>query len=203
MYSIFVFCFASYINIICSQNPIDVTIDTSQISSWTISPHLESVGIEYINHQIYGNGLYSQMIFGESFEEVSGKHTSNINVPISQQEYISCGKGRTNNTYLVDNISEMWMAQINNGGNNNYNLLSQYNAYKLINNASTAFNGNQYQQINFDNNLATNGYKSVGITNYGLNCQLGLFFVANKDYNGFIYLRNPTNNTIDVELNIL
>ena len=62
---------------------VDVTIDPSKISTWTISTNLESVGIEYLNHEIYGNGLYAQMIFGESFEEVAGSVTTPTSTAIA------------------------------------------------------------------------------------------------------------------------
>ena len=62
--------------IVSSQNQlINIIYDIDKPSMFNISNILESVGIEYINHEIYGFGLYAQMIFGESFEEVSGSIT--------------------------------------------------------------------------------------------------------------------------------
>lgn len=54
----------------CSAEPADKTIleiDPSQVVH-RVSPLLYGACIEDVNHEIYG-GLYSQMIFGESFQE--------------------------------------------------------------------------------------------------------------------------------------
>eukprot|EP01084_Bolivina_argentea_P173338 300219_1 len=354
----------SYLTVIVAISSIalsvDVTVDPSQISTWTISTILESVGIEYLNHEIYGNGLYAQMIFGESFEEHAGSYSpsdntksiasainthevirhcdfdlyatslnngnedfifqqispglngatdsvsfestnyhgyyialdtkngletgrlgiikstnsvtyndtatfkqvaalnsnsnqvsftafgqfngyyitangqlkggcagnykspdsdvalvqnpsnkdaaswqiiSGNNGPPSENGYISCGAGRAVSTSQVDNISEMWMIDTNLGSKNS-DILQSNSAYKLVNDESNAFNGAQYQRINFASILSSNGFTNIGIANYGLNCQLGLFFVGGKDYNGYIYLRNPTTNVISVTVSL-
>jgi len=46
---------------------VSINVDASQITG-RVSPLLAGVCIEDVNHEIYG-GLYSQMIFGESFQE--------------------------------------------------------------------------------------------------------------------------------------
>ncbi len=48
---------------------ISVTVDT-KVRLHSVSPYLAGACIEDVNHEIYG-GLYSQMIFGESFQEPS------------------------------------------------------------------------------------------------------------------------------------
>src|SRR5436853_5080080 len=50
---------------ICEDAAIDIHADQVLKS---ISPLLSGICIEDVNHEIYG-GLYSQMIFGESFQE--------------------------------------------------------------------------------------------------------------------------------------
>lgn len=50
-----------------SAAPVAIHIDPSR-ELGRLSPHLTAACIEDVNHEIYG-GLYSQMIFGESFQE--------------------------------------------------------------------------------------------------------------------------------------
>ena len=84
----------------------------------------------------------------------------------------------------------MWMIDTNLGIVNS-NMLQTNGAYKLVN-SNESFNGVQYQRINFATPLSNNGFSRVGIANYGLNCQLGMFFVAGKDYMDiFIYEIQP------------
>ena len=47
----------------------DVSVNANAVISH-ISPHMTGVGMEDVNHEIYG-GIYSQMIYGESFQEPS------------------------------------------------------------------------------------------------------------------------------------
>jgi alpha-L-arabinofuranosidase len=47
----------------------DVDVDANTVISH-ISPHMTGVGMEDVNHETYG-GIYSQMIYGESFQEPS------------------------------------------------------------------------------------------------------------------------------------
>ena len=53
----------------CASHSQEITIDVhaDQVLH-TVSPHLTGACIEDVNHEIYG-GIYSQMIFGESFQE--------------------------------------------------------------------------------------------------------------------------------------
>ena len=52
------------------QVRLKLDVDTTSASSWRMAERLQAVGLEYLNHEIYG-GLYSQMVFGESFEEAA------------------------------------------------------------------------------------------------------------------------------------
>ena len=53
----------------CAVRAQEITIDVhaDQVLH-KVSPHLTGACIEDVNHEIYG-GIYSQMIFGESFQE--------------------------------------------------------------------------------------------------------------------------------------
>lgn len=52
---------------LASGEPVTIRIDASR-ELHRLSPWLAGACIEDVNHEIYG-GLYSQMIFGESFQE--------------------------------------------------------------------------------------------------------------------------------------
>ena len=62
-------CTVTLILSLLAQTPGGTTlrIDANQITN-RITPHMTGSCIEDVNHEIYG-GIYSQMIFGESFEE--------------------------------------------------------------------------------------------------------------------------------------
>jgi hypothetical protein len=82
--------------------------------------------------------------------------------------YIGCGFGRTNNTQLLDGISFMWMGLTEGSATANYDLAM---------NTPSAFNGLQYQHMAF-----VSGSGRVGLANYGLDCQLGMYFVEGNEY---------------------
>lgn len=50
-----------------SAQPVTITIDPSKVTH-ELTPYMTGVCLEDVNHEIYG-GLYSQMIYGESFQE--------------------------------------------------------------------------------------------------------------------------------------
>jgi 3-keto-disaccharide hydrolase/alpha-L-arabinofuranosidase-like protein len=53
----------------CASHSQEITIEVhADRVLHTVSPHLTGACIEDVNHEIYG-GIYSQMIFGESFQE--------------------------------------------------------------------------------------------------------------------------------------
>ena len=51
--------------------PIPIRVGATVVA--TRSQFLGGLGIEEANHQLYG-GLWSQMVFGDSFEEPGGAH---------------------------------------------------------------------------------------------------------------------------------
>ena len=52
----------------CASHAQEITVDVRGSGGRTVSRHLTGACIEDVNHEIYG-GIYSQMIFGESFQE--------------------------------------------------------------------------------------------------------------------------------------
>ena len=126
-------------------------------------------------------------------------YLAEYNYSLSSSTYFGCGNGRTEDINLVDGISKMWMASYS-PNTVNSSLLQKYNVYSLIMDEKEAFNGNQFQRINFSKSLSN--VKTVGIANYGLLCQLGMYFVENKDYNGYLYLKTLPSQITDIKLQI-
>eukprot|EP01084_Bolivina_argentea_P222550 376669_1 len=124
-----------------------------------------------------------------------------FNYPLTENSYYGCGNGRTTDINYVDNISKMWMAYYL--GNKTY-ILQQHSAFTLVTNQSDSFNGNNYQTINFSSILSNQyGIKEIGISNHGLNCQLGHYFTPNTTYSGYLYLKNVYKNmNIQVKISI-
>jgi len=53
--------------VLCVAQGVAIRVDARDAGK-PVSPYLTGACIEDVNHEIYG-GLYSQMIFGESFQE--------------------------------------------------------------------------------------------------------------------------------------
>jgi len=47
---------------------LELSVQAKNRSEFKVPAHFSAVGVEFLNHEFYG-GLYSQLIFGESFEE--------------------------------------------------------------------------------------------------------------------------------------
>ncbi len=105
--------------------------------------------------------------------------------PIEQQGYIGCGFGRSNDTQLLNDISFMWMGTTSGSAVADFTLVS----------SADAFNGDQYQHVEF-----VSGTGRVGLANYGLDCQLGLYLVEGNSYSGFVYVRTNSLVTFTVSL---
>ncbi|MDR3459712.1 MAG: DUF1080 domain-containing protein [Verrucomicrobiae bacterium] len=73
------FALAIALAIVCSPSQAKAQLASISVNSrqvlHTNSPYLTGACIEDVNHEIYG-GLYSQMIFGESFQEPGSSSTS-------------------------------------------------------------------------------------------------------------------------------
>jgi alpha-L-arabinofuranosidase len=61
---------------VCHADEAQITVDPAKILA-PVSPYLTGVCMEDVNHEIYG-GIYSQMIFGESFQEPEGTAGSGV-----------------------------------------------------------------------------------------------------------------------------
>ncbi|HZL34032.1 MAG TPA: alpha-L-arabinofuranosidase C-terminal domain-containing protein [Tepidisphaeraceae bacterium] len=128
----------------------------------TVSRYMTGACIEDVNHEVYG-GIYSQMIFGESFQEPPAK--ANDNKARKSAVEPSVGKGTAN-------VSGMWRPFHRGSPTGSFALSTQH-----------PFIGNQSQRITF---LA--GAGEIGIENKGLN-HWGMSFVAGKPYEGHLWVR--------------
>jgi len=120
--------------------------------------------LEDVNHEIYG-GLYSQMLFGESFQELPMQIDSK---GLSGQ--ISCKALRTE---LKDESPIRSWQPVKKG-----NAMGVFGIDK-----ANPFVGNQSQQITF-----VSGTGVIGIENRGLNKE-GLYLQGRKSYEGIIYAK--------------
>ena len=62
-------CFAMILNIVHFTHAMTITAHADRVLG-SISPFMVGAGIEDVNHELIG-GIYTQMLWGESFEEAS------------------------------------------------------------------------------------------------------------------------------------
>jgi alpha-L-arabinofuranosidase len=130
----------------------------------TSSPLMTGACLEDVNHEIYG-GLYSQMIFGESFQEEPMQVYAE---GLSGQ--LSC---KAPGTELVNESTIRSWQPVKTG-----NVIGTFGINK-----TDPFVGNQSQQISF-----ISGIGAIGIENRGLNRE-GLYISGQKPYEGEIYVK--------------
>ncbi len=134
-----------------------------------VSPYLTGACIEDVNHEVYG-GIYSQMVFGESFEEEPMAISPERDLAFEGLEgTVSCLAERE---YLVDQ-SEIRSWQPFRKGN----ARGRFKATQL-----RSRRGCRSQQIEF-----LEGDGEVGIENRGLN-RWGMRFVQGRQYEGLLVL---------------
>jgi Alpha-L-arabinofuranosidase C-terminal domain len=165
----------------------ELFVDPDQRSDFLVPSRGLAVGIEFLNHEIYG-GLYAQMVFGESFEEgrmsaddASQHGQPDYTLPPSDAGFIGCtprlpASMRTASS--MPQVSKMWLPVAEAGVEAGFALRSD-----------DAHHGDQYQVVFHPNASAHGLVGAVGIANYGLNCQHGLHFLAGHEYEGFTTLR--------------
>ncbi len=160
-----------------------IHIDTDNIIA-NITPHLTGACLEDVNHEVYG-GLYSQLVFGESFEEDAMLIDARLDAAYEGLSgTVSCLAQR----YHLADESEIrsWQPFRNGDARGSFRLTS-YNSRR----------GHHCQELRF---LAGEG--EVGIENRGLN-RWGMDFVASKPYEGAVVLwsdRRPDESNDNVEV---
>jgi len=147
-----------FLNCQLSAQKAEITIYSRDILN-EVSPFLTGACIEDVNHEIYG-GLYSQMIFGESFQEPALKTAEEGSVNDPAQSYSGA-------------ISRMW-------GFVREGTADGYFAFDTIN----PFLGRQSQRMVF-----VSGKGEIGIENRSLN-RWGMCFRKGNEYEGYIWLRS-------------
>jgi alpha-L-arabinofuranosidase len=140
----------------------------SKIISNRISPYTTGACIEDVNHEIYG-GIYSQMIFGESFEEEPMEIKSNIKQFFGLSGTISCKAERS---FLKDKSDIRTWQPFSKGEAKGCFIIEK----------EITFNGEQSQKIIF-----LSGKGEIGIENQGLN-RWGMYFKKEELYEGYIWI---------------
>ena len=141
-----------------------IIVHANQVSH-RLSRYLTGACIEDVNHEIYG-GLYSQMIFGESFQEPAPGDAGTIVLPnaLPAQAVEKVGPS--------SGVSGQWRA-FHGGSARAFYCLDTHDA----------FIGRQSQRVAFEA-----GEGEIGIENQGLN-RWGMSFVKGKPYEGYIWVR--------------
>ncbi|RPJ38804.1 MAG: hypothetical protein EHM21_16360, partial [Chloroflexi bacterium] len=132
-----------------------------------ISPYLTGACIEDVNHEVYG-GIYSQMIFGESFEEEPAVIDPALSPAFEDLSgTVSCLAERE---YLKDQPEVRSWQPFRKGS-----ATGRFKATQL-----RARRGSRSQVIEY-----VGGEGEIGIENRGLN-RWGMNFVAGKQYEGLL-----------------
>jgi hypothetical protein len=125
-----------------------------------LSRWLTGACLEDVNHEVYG-GLYSQMIFGESFQEPPVSETRRTTKVAKEQK-----------ADQAEGVSGMWRRFQRGSAAGRFTIVTRQ-----------PFAGAQSQSLSFDA-----GTGQCGIENQGLN-RWGMNFAAGKPYEGFIWAR--------------
>ncbi len=146
-----------------------IRIDTDKITG-NITPHLTGTCLEDVNHEVYG-GIYSQMVFGESFEEEAMTIDARLDPAFDGLAgTVSCLAQRE---HLADDSPiRSWQPFRKGSATGEFALTSNY-----------ARRGRYNQKLAF-----VAGEGEVGIENRGLN-RWGMNFQAGKTYEGTVVVR--------------
>ena len=128
-----------------------------------VSRYLTGACIEDVNHEIYG-GIYSQMIFGESFQEPP--------LAIAAASKGSKAAGPAQAPPAAAGISRMWRAVRRGTATGRFAVVSRQ-----------PFAGGQSQSMRFEAGAGQWGLENQGLNRWGMN------FVAGKPYEGRVWVR--------------
>ena len=159
---------------------VQITVHPDQILQ-RVSPYLTGACLEDVNHEVYG-GIYSQMIFGESFEEEPMEIDARLNPAFAGLSgTISCRAER----WVLTGESEVRSWQpFRTGTASGRFVASRHHARR----------GCRSQQIEF-----LDGEGELGIENQGLN-RWGMALVAGREYEGTIVLSSVADTTVTLAL---
>jgi alpha-L-arabinofuranosidase len=158
-----------------------IRIDTDTVIA-TITPHMTGACMEDVNHEVYG-GIFSQMIFGESFEEEPMLIDARLDAVFEGLSgTVSCLAEREH--LVAESPIRSWQPFRRGSAVGVFNVSSKH-----------VRRGRHTQQITF-----VDGEGTVGIENRGLN-RWGLNVVAGKNYEGTVVVRaDKREDAGDVEL---
>jgi Alpha-L-arabinofuranosidase 1 domain/Alpha-L-arabinofuranosidase C-terminal domain len=134
----------------------------------SVSRYLTGACIEDVNHEVYG-GLYSQMIFGESFQEPPPRGLRNLPVKTSGK------RARALLAAAVEGareVSGMWRALRRGSAAGSWTIEKDH-----------PFVGTQSQRLAF-----IGGAGEAGVENEGLN-RWGMYFTGGRPYQGVLWAR--------------
>jgi alpha-L-arabinofuranosidase len=154
---------------VAAQPRSQIIIHTDSVIK-QISPLLTGACIEDVNHEIYG-GIYSQMIFGESFQEVPMRIDKSVNPKFDGLSGELSSKAPRD---VLNDESEIRSWQPVKKGN----AMGSFQVDSV-----KPFVGRQSQVMAFNS-----GAGVIGIENRGLNRE-GLSLAGNKEYEGIICAR--------------
>ncbi|WP_183572548.1 alpha-L-arabinofuranosidase C-terminal domain-containing protein [Mucilaginibacter sp. X5P1] len=157
-----------------------ITVQVNNVIK-NISPLMTGACIEDVNHEIYG-GIYSQMIFGESFQELPMHIDAAVNPEFAGLSgWLSCKASR--DQHKDESEIRSWQPVKTGTSSGSFSIDS-----------IQPFVGKQSQNINFIGGVGT-----IGIENRGLNRQ-GLYLSGKQPYEGTIYAK--TNNPVQVYISL-
>jgi alpha-L-arabinofuranosidase len=152
---------------------ITIHVSTDEVVG-RVSRYLTGACMEDVNHEVYG-GIYSQMIFGESFEEEPQEIDARLNPAFAGLAgTLSC---RAERMHLYDQPEVRSWQPFRRG-----NAVGAFQATVV-----RARRGRHSQKIEFES-----GAGEVGIENQGLN-RWGMSLVAGKPYEGTIVVLAEAN----------
>jgi alpha-L-arabinofuranosidase len=163
-----------------AQSGNKITVQVNNVIK-NVSPLMTGACIEDVNHEIYG-GIYSQMIFGESFQELPMHISSAINPEFAGLSgWLSCKAPR--DQHKDESEIRSWQPVKTGTATGAFSIDS-----------IQPFVGKQSQTISF-----INGAGTIGIENRGLNRQ-GLSLSGKQVYEGTICAK--TNNPVQVYISL-
>jgi hypothetical protein len=136
-----------------------------------VSRFLTGACIEDVNHEIYG-GIYSQMIFGETFQEPAPSRSLGGSKAPGGRSGVRGGVPGANGPEELPGVSGLWRAARHGTAAGRFAIVSE-----------RPFAGEQSQQLSFDSGDGEWGLENQGLNRWGMN------FVPGKAYEGCVWVR--------------
>ena len=156
-----------------------------------VSPYMRGAGIEDVNHELYG-GIYSQMLFGESFEEPAGKADGiSGSAPWKLTRTFGSDHGDQGLSWLPLHSGASFQGLTWLPLHHDDVAATAAGCTGCSVSTTDVFNGKAAQQVG----------AGCGIANYGLSAQ-GMAFEAGKEYEGYVYVKNVGKEPAELEFTL-